>query len=436
MAKFEINRPIKIAKRRKTTNLLSRLKKRKNIQNLTIEKPSKIAKLEINQNVIPQNNQQLIKSKNKDRIEVIREQLRELAYKLSKSELKEIKKRLYMVENKKGLLESKETEKYLDKLDKKTCKLDKYYHDDDFEYRGIRNIRDLFISSVDEDYYKPTLVKSSYNNICIQYESKGDNILTVKEYLNLIEPYLADMINDYKNKDEWKIQLPAEINFTSLKPDSNEKRTMYVKSDNVETRIGDDTNDVIKELFKSFLQRYQESLPEKMRGSDFEFDAVNLLYYDFNKISLDRSESRLEPANWTEDDDEDEELIPSLNIGWSYIESPKWIKSTINPKNNDDKCFQYAVTVALNYNKINKNPQRVSKIKPFIDQYNWKDVNFPSTGKDWKKFELNNKSIALNIFYVPHRTKKIHLAYKSKHNLAREKQVILLMITDGKNGII
>ena len=107
-------------------------------------------------------------------------------------------------------------------------------------------------------------------------------------------------------------------------------------------------------------------------------------------------------------------------------------KSTLNPKNNDYKCFQYAVTVALNRDKIKKDPQRVSKIKPFIDQYNWNDIDFPSTGKDWKKFELNNESIALNILYVPHKTGKIHLAYKSKHNLTHEKQVILLMITDGE----
>ena len=89
------------------------------------------------------------------------------------------------------------------------------------------------------------------------------------------------------------------------------------------------TNDVIKELFKSFLQRYQEGLQEIMKGSEFEFDGVNLLYYDFNKASLKR--------------------------GGSYIDSSEWIKdkkSTINPKNNACKCFQYAVTVALNRDKI------------------------------------------------------------------------------------
>ena len=118
-----------------------------------------------------------------------------------------------------------------------------------------------------------------------------------------------------------------------------------------------------------------------------------------------------------------------------HTESAKWIKdkkSTINPKNNDYKCFQYAVSVALNHDKIKKDPQRVSKIKPFIDQYNWNDIDFSSTSNDWKKFELNNESIALNILYVPHKTGKIHLAHKSKHDLTREKQVILLMVTDGE----
>ena len=144
--------------------------------------------------------------------------------------------------------------------------MDKYYHDDDFEYRGIRSIQYLFKSSIDEDYYKPTLVKSGYNSNYIQYESKEDKILTVKEYLDLIESYLADMINDYKSKGEWKIQLTAEINFTSLKLDSNETRIMHTKSDNTEIMTGSDTNEVIEELFKSFLQRYQESLQEKLRG--------------------------------------------------------------------------------------------------------------------------------------------------------------------------
>ena len=255
----------------------------------------------------------------------------------------------------------------------------------------------MFKLSISKDYYKPTLVKSGYNNNYIQYESKGDKILTVEDYLSLIEPYLTDMINYYKSKGEWKIQLTAEINFTSFKPDFDETPIMHTKGDNEEIMVGSDTNEVIKELFKSFLRRYQEGLQEKMRGSDFELDGIHLLYYDFNKISLNRSGSYVEPAIWIKNK-----------------------KATINPKNNDYKCFQYTVTVTLNHDKINNNPQRVSKIKPIIKQYNWNDIDFPSTSKGWKKFELNNESIALNILYVTRKTRKICHAYKSKHNLIRE----------------
>ena len=62
---------------------------------------------------------------------------------------------------------------------------------------------------------------------------------------------------------------------------------------------------------------------------------------------------------------------------------------------------------------------------------NWENIDFPSTSKDWKKFECNNK-VALNILYVPYNTKKINIAYKSKNNLTQERQIILLMISDGQ----
>ena len=89
-------------------------------------------------------------------------------------------------------------------------------------------------------------------------------------------------------------------------------------------------------------------------------------------------------------------------------------------------------TVALNHRNIANNPQRISKIKPFNDEYNWKEIDFPLHSKDWKKFEQNNKAIALNILFVTHNTKEIRHAHKSKHNFKWKNQAILLMITDGK----
>ena len=121
-------------------------------------------------------------------------------------------------------MNKKNPNKYLDELDKKVLKLDKYHYHDDFEYRGIKHIHYLFKLSIDKDYYKPILVKSGYNDNYIQCESKGDKILTLKEYLALIEQYFRKLINYYKNKSEWKLQLTAEISFISLKPGSAETR--------------------------------------------------------------------------------------------------------------------------------------------------------------------------------------------------------------------
>ena len=100
---------------------------------------------------------------------------------------------------------------------------------------------------------------------------------------------------------------------------------MHSKINNVEIMIGSETDEIIVDLFESFLQKYQEGLEESMRGSEFVYDSADVLYYSLNKVSLSRGES--------------------------YIDSPKWLKNkkaTINPKNKDDKCFQYALTVALN----------------------------------------------------------------------------------------
>ena len=72
----------------------------------------------------------------------------------------------------------------------------------------------------------------------------------------------------------------------------------------------------------------------------------------------------------------------------------------------------------------------MSKLEPYINKYNWEGIDVPAGPKDWIKFERNNKTIALNILFMPHNTKTIRVAYRSEHKIKRKKQVILLMITD------
>ena len=135
----------------------------------------------------------------------------------------------------------------------------------------------------------------------MQYESKGDRILGIHVCLALIEKYLRELINHQKNKGEGKIQFTGAINFVSLKPGSDETHVMYTRSFNEEVMEGSDTDEVIKLLFESFLKTYDLNLQEKMIGSDFAFDGVNSLYYDFNKMRINR--------------------------GGSYIDSPQWLKN-------------------------------------------------------------------------------------------------------------
>ena len=241
------------------------------------------------------------------------------------------------MENKKNLSKPKikEIEKNLLELEESLSRLTEYYDYDDSEYRGIRDIENLFNQSIDEDYYKQ--IRTNPNgfdnkNNYIEYESKEDKdkILLPEEYLNMIRPYLSDAtddhkahrklkvhsgnkIIDYKTQSEWKIQLTMSIIFISS-TDSDEICKMHAKSDNIEIMMGSETEEIIKELFKSLLQKYQEQLEESMRGSEFIFDSVDLLYYQLHKTRL-------------------------KNIK-SYIDSPKWLtnkKETINPKNSDDK---------------------------------------------------------------------------------------------------
>ena len=218
--------------------IIELIARKRNIKNYKRKSTNKLLQ------TIKENKGNQKQSKNTKIIDYIRDGLKDLSYKLSRSELKEIKKSFYNIEKRKQF-NSKRTNKYLDELDKKILKLDRYPQDyDDYEYKGVKDVRDLFKLSINEDYYKPTLAKNGYDNNYAQYESKGDKILTLEEYLALIEQYLRELIDYYKNKGEWKVQLIADINFISLKPGSDETRVMYTKSDNVEIRIGDDINDV------------------------------------------------------------------------------------------------------------------------------------------------------------------------------------------------
>ena len=108
--------------------------------------------------------------------------------------------------------------------------------------------------------YEPILIKTGFDNNYLEYMSNGNNSLSFNEYLELIKPYLNDLINVYKAKGEWKLQISAEIYFVSQKPGSDETRIMYSRSIPEEIMSGSETEEIMEKLIKALLQKYQDNL--------------------------------------------------------------------------------------------------------------------------------------------------------------------------------
>ena len=97
------------------------------------------------------------------------------------------------------------------------------------------------------------------------------------KYHNKIKPYLRDIIIDLPSSYTWKIQLTIAINFIFSK-DTGEEHFMHPSSENIKSTPHNDANEVVTELFESLRSKYQDNLETLIRGSDFIFDSVQLMY--------------------------------------------------------------------------------------------------------------------------------------------------------------
>ena len=146
---------------------------------------------------------------------------------------------------------------------------------------------------------------------------------------------LTDELNSDSEHGEWKIQLSMHNNFISTKH-FEETRTVYSANAPVEIFMGADTDDAVDRLFDTLLERFQQAIEiSNDNGSAFTHRRIALLHYCFQKIDIRRAESYIKSADWL------------LNKG-ATVKSKKWNKK-------DNKCFQFAITSALNHKKIEKN---------------------------------------------------------------------------------
>ena len=166
---------------------------------------------------------------------------------------------------------------------------------------GIMKRRDIRILFDQEDYYEPKRANKFWNNNYIKYKNNGDKNrnLSLDEYLNKIGTYLRNIIVNLQNSDTWKVQLTIAISFISSK-DTEEEHVMHLNKDDIKFTSYYDANELVNKLFKSLHSKYQENLETSMKGNDFNFDSVQLLYFQYH--------------------------IVNFKHGGSYIDSPGWIK--------------------------------------------------------------------------------------------------------------
>ena len=179
---------------------------------------------------------------------------------LSRKETNQIREKLYKKEVVYNFLKEKEQEGSLTNKQKKVLKnigrylknFKKYLEKlKKFQYYITYGLDYLFNEHDERDYYEPREVKSAFDGSYMLYESRGDkdSKLAIYEYFDIIRPYLRDMIDNHKARDEWKIQLTMSIIFVSF---ADETREMHTKSDNITIMSGIETEDVINELFNTF----------------------------------------------------------------------------------------------------------------------------------------------------------------------------------------
>ena len=190
------------------------------------------------------------------------------------------------------LYETEEEKKERKDLEKKK------EHNERLNKDGI--IRDIMAHfEQEEDYYELKRVYNFWKNNYMGYESNSDKNrnLSLDENLNKIETYPRDIIINLQNSDKWEIQLAIAINFISSK-DTEEERVMHSNSDNMKFTSWDDANEVVDELPKSLRSKYQEKLETSMKGSDFIFDSIQLLYYKCHKKFFKRDGSYIDSPDW------------------------------------------------------------------------------------------------------------------------------------------
>ena len=238
--------------------------------------------------------------------------------------------------------------------------------------------------------FKPIELEQAFGGAYRSYRVNGRPKIDVDTFFNRIRKGLIELIKpELKTRTSARIQTTGWIRFVRDGPprgpgeahDKEGQERIELAFNSLMTSVyrGSEPDQIVDGMIINM--KFQIENPALL-NSRFVFDEFLYLGVNFHQLNLTR--------------------------GSSYLPLPDWLarkKATVNPHNNDEECFKWSVIAAEKAGM--KDPQRVSNLRKFMDNYDWSGLEFPVSIKDIGKFETRN-NISVNVLAVEGRERYLH----------------------------
>ena len=239
----------------------------------------------------------------------------------------------------------------------------------------------------------PRQLEGAFSGAYRRYRIDGMPGTYLDTFLNRIRRFLIDLLKKESRTGAVRAQTMTWIRFSK----DDELVELAFNSRMMNVYNLSNINEIVNEMLKHMKEQIEN--PALLNGR-FVFNEVLYIDVDFYQLNLMR--------------------------GLSYLPLPDWLackKAIINPKNEDQESFKWAIIAALRWEEIDKDPQRISKLKRFEADFDWSGIGFPVSVKDIKKFELKNQ-VSINLSAIEDR--QIYICRKGGNY---ERIINLMLIT-------
>ena len=242
----------------------------------------------------------------------------------------------------------------------------------------------------------PRLLEGAFDDAYRRYRKDGIPGMDPDTFLNRIRRFLIDLLKKESRMGAVRSQTATWVRFRK------DRELVELAFNSRMTNIYNlsDMDEIVNEMIAHMKGQIENPA---LLNSRFVFDEVLFTNVNFHQLNLTR--------------------------GSSYLPLPNWLalkKAIINPKNEDQECFKWAVIATSRWEEINNNPERISKLKRFEKDFDWSGIEFPVSVKDIKKFEFRNQ-ISINLLAIE--GKQIYICGKG----GNYERIINLMLITGNN---